>query len=232
MQIHGFNKTTLLDYPEHIASCVFTGACNYRCPFCQNASLVLNPSGQPVIPEDEVLSYLSKRKGIVEGLCITGGEPTLNADLPDFIKKVKGLGLLVKLDTNGSNPDMLKSLVLSGFVDYVAMDIKSSKENYGKAVGLPAFDISNVEASVSFLMEGHVEYEFRTTAVRELISPSDFMQIGMWLSGADKYYLQGYIDSGDLIAGDGLTGYTKNELEPIVSNLRHHFKKIEIRGLD
>ena len=232
MQIHGFNKTTLLDFPEHIAGCVFTGACNMRCPFCQNASLVLHPESEPVIAEDEVLSYLAKRKGILEGLCITGGEPTLNADLPEFIKKVKDLGLLVKLDSNGTNPDMLKSLVLSGLVDYVAMDIKSSKENYGKAAGIPGFDISHVERSVSFLLEGHVEYEFRTTAVRELISPADFMQIGMWLSGADKYFLQGYKDSGDLIAGAGLTGYTKNELEPIVSNIKHHFKKIEIRGLD
>ena len=232
MQIHGFNKTTLLDFPGHIAGCIFTGACNLRCPFCQNASLVLHPQSEPVIPEDEVLSYLAKRKGILEGLCITGGEPTLNKDLPDFIKKVKDLGLLVKLDTNGTNPELLKSLVLSGLVDYVAMDIKSSKESYAKAAGVQGLDISPIEDSVSFLLEGHVEYEFRTTAVKELISPSDFMQIGMWLDGADKYYLQGYKDSGDLIAGAGLSGYSRAELEPIAGNIKHHFKLTEIRGLD
>ena len=232
MQIHGFNKTTLLDYPAHIAACIFTGACNFRCPFCQNAALVLTPAGEPVVDEEEVLSYLSKRKGILEGLCITGGEPTLNKDLPEFIKKVKDMGFLVKLDTNGSDPDLLSGLASKDLLDYVAMDIKSSKEGYAKAIGVPDFDISPIESSVSFLMGSGIEYEFRTTAVRELISPKDFMMIGEWLDGADKYYLQGYKDSGDLIAPEGLSGYIRSELEPIVSNLRSHFKTIEIRGLD
>ena len=139
MQIHGFNKTTLLDYPAHIAACIFTGACNFRCPFCQNAALVLNPAGEPVVDEEEVLSYLAKRKGILEGLCITGGEPTLNKDIPEFIKKVKDLGFLVKLDTNGSNPDLLRELASKDLLDYVAMDIKSSKEDTLSSAVIPFF---------------------------------------------------------------------------------------------
>jgi len=232
MQIHGFNKTTLLDYPEHIASCAFTGACNYRCPYCHNAALVLDPGSQPLIAEEEILSYLSKRKGILEGLCITGGEPTLNKDLPEFIKKVKDLGLLVKLDSNGSNPDMLISLIAGNLLDYIAMDIKSSPENYAKAIGLASYDIAPIEESVSVIMNSGVDYEFRTTAVKELTSPKDFMIIGSWLEGAEKYFLQGYIDSGDVIAPEGLRGYTRAELEPIAANLRPHIKLVGIRGLD
>lgn len=232
MQIHGFNKTTLLDYPAHIAACIFTGACNLRCPFCQNASLVLSPHTQPIIPEEEIFDYLKKRSGILEGLCITGGEPTLQADLPEFIRKVKDLGLLVKLDTNGNNPKMVESLIDEKLIDYVAMDIKSSKEGYSKATGVADLDIAPYEATVDLLVNSGIEYEFRTTAVKELVSVKDFIDIGLWLNGADKYFLQGYKDSGDLIAGDGLTGYTRAELEPIAGNLKAYFKKIEIRGLD
>jgi len=200
MQIHGFNKTTLLDYPGHLACTVFTGSCQFRCPFCHNASLVLNPASQPVIPQEEVLATLKKRQHILEGVCITGGEPTLQADLPLFIEKIKALGLHVKLDTNGDNPAMLKYLVGENLLDYVAMDIKNSPEHYGKSIGLPDFDLTQIRESVTFLKEGHVDYEFRTTVVRQFNKAEDFEAIARWLSGAKVYYLQAFKDSGDLIA--------------------------------
>lgn len=139
MKIHGFNKTTLLDYPEHLAATIFTGGCNFRCPFCHNGGLVLDPDSQPAMPEEEVLKFLQKRRGILQGVCITGGEPTLQPDLEDFIRKVKEMGYLVKLDTNGSRPKVLESLLEKGLLDYVAMDIKASRENYGRAAGVRCF---------------------------------------------------------------------------------------------
>ena len=136
MKIHGFNKTTLLDYPEHLAATIFTGGCNFRCPFCHNGGLVLDPDSQPAISEEEVLKFLQKRRGILQGVCITGGEPTLQPDLENFVRKIKEMGYLVKLDTNGSRPEVLKSLLEKGLLDYVAMDIKASEENYARAAGV------------------------------------------------------------------------------------------------
>lgn len=232
MKIHGFNKTTLLDYPGHLASTIFVGSCNFRCPFCHNATLVLDPGSQPIIDEEEIFDHLKLRKAVLEGVCITGGEPTLMPDLYDFICRLKELSYLVKLDTNGTNPDLVARLANEGLIDYVAMDIKSSPRGYAKATGISNIDISAVKATAAFLMQGPVPYEFRTTAVRELISPDDFMAIGSWLHGAENYYLQGFKDSGDLIAPSGLSGYTRDELEPIKASISDDFKHIEIRGLD
>jgi pyruvate formate lyase activating enzyme len=147
MQIHGFNKTTLLDYPRHLAATVFLGGCNMRCPFCHNSSLVLHPESVPVIPEEDILSYLLKRKNILEGVCITGGEPTLSSKLPDFIEKIRSLGLKVKLDTNGSRPDVLKKLVNDDLINYVAMDIKNSKEKYSLTTGIDNYNTDNITES-------------------------------------------------------------------------------------
>lgn len=232
MQIHGLNKTTLLDYPKHLAATIFTGACNFRCPFCQNASLVLHPSTEPVIPTEEVLDYLKKRSGILEGVCITGGEPTLQPDLADFLLQIRQLGLLIKLDTNGYRPDVLKELLDAKLVDYLAMDIKSAPAHYAEAAGITNFDFEKIAESVTLIRESGLPYEFRTTAVKELISEKDFLAIGQWLSGSTAYYLQGYQDSGDLIAPEGLTPWTRPELEAICEKLRPSFDVVEIRGLD
>lgn len=198
MQIHGFNKTTLLDYPGLVACTLFTGACNFRCPFCQNADLVLDPSSQPVIPEEEILAHLKRRKGITTGVCITGGEPTLNKDLEDFIKKLKDLELKVKLDTNGYRPDVTENLINKGLIDYVAMDIKSSFTRYSEAAGVEV-DTGKIRESIDLLMDKAPDYEFRTTVVKELHDEATFEEIGEMLRGARKYYLQGFIDSERVI---------------------------------
>lgn len=230
MQIHGFNKTTLLDYPKHLAATIFLGGCNFRCPFCHNASLVTKIKTQPTIPVDEVLSTLSKRKGILEGICITGGEPTLYQDLPDFIKDIKSLGFKVKLDTNGSNPTMIKSLINSGLIDYVAMDIKNSKEHYSKSIGY-LYNINPIDESISFLLTNPVEYEFRTTIVREHHTTEDMHSIGKWIRGASAYYLQSYKDSGDVIT-PGLSSHSKDTLMEYVNILTPYVEHVSLRGVD
>lgn len=231
MQIHGFNKTTLLDYPGHLASTIFLGGCNFRCPFCHNASLVLAPADQPTIPEEEIFATLSKRKGILEGVCITGGEPTIYPGLPDFIRKIKDLGLLVKLDTNGNNPQTLKDLVNSHAIDYVAMDIKNSKENYGLSIGIKSFDITQVSESISFLLSSDIDYEFRTTVVKEHHTKEDIIAIGKWIQGAKAYYLQAYKDSGDIIT-PGFSSYSKSELNEFREVLLPYIHTVGVRGID
>ncbi len=217
MIIGGFLPTTLLDYPEKLACTVFTCGCNFRCPFCQNGTLVLGahfgPSGalDTSVPEDtvrealsaapeyerseDILERIKKRKNILEGVCITGGEPTLQKDLPDFLRRIKSLGLLIKLDTNGSRPDVIKSLYQEGLIDYVAMDIKSSRENYPAVSGIPGLSVATIEESAEFLMHCGIEYEFRTTLVKGLHTLADMEAIAAWLNGAKKYYLQSYEDS-------------------------------------
>lgn len=197
MQFHGFQKLTLLDFPGKVACTLFTGGCNFRCPFCHNAGLVTHVE-QAAYPEEAVLSYLEKRKGVLDGVCVTGGEPLLQAGLPAFLERVKALGYAVKLDTNGSFPDRLKALVAAGLVDYVAMDIKNAPEQYALTAGAEV-DLAAVEESVSFLLSGAVDYEFRTTLVAELHTAADMEAIGMWIRGAKRYFLQTFRDSGDLI---------------------------------
>lgn len=229
MKIYGFNKTTLLDYPGHLAASLFLGGCNFRCPFCHNKNLVLNSEKEPYILEDEVLSYLEKRKNILEGVCISGGEPTLNIELESFIRKIKKLGLLVKLDTNGYLPDVLSSLYLDGLIDYVAMDVKSSKENYSRVAGVSLADLSRIERSVEFIKTKVKEYEFRTTVVKELHTASDFKSIGDWLEGASQYYLQSYRETENVISPI-FTSYSKHELDEFCLTLQKYIKKVEIRG--
>lgn len=210
MKIGGFLPTTLLDYPEKLACTVFTYGCNFRCLFCQNGSLVLGTqddlsgaaSAFSTAPDDtqdiDILEHIKKRKNILEGVCISGGEPTLQKDLPDFLRKIKSLGLLVKLDTNGSRPDVIKSLYQENLIDYVAMDIKSSRKNYSAVSGIAGLSIAAIEESVEFLMHSGIAYEFRTTLVKGLHTYDDMEDIAAWLKGAAKYYLQSYEDS-DLI---------------------------------
>ena len=195
MEIHGFNKTTLLDYPGHVACTVFTGHCNMRCPFCHNGDLVLTPGSQPAISEEEFFSFLNKRKNILEGVAITGGEPTIQADLPEFIKRIKEYNLEVKLDSNGMRPEILRKLMDENLVDYFAMDIKSSKSGYSYATGIANFDLGPVEESVSLLMENRVPYEFRTTVLKPFHNTEVFEEIAEWIKDCSQYYLQNYVDS-------------------------------------
>lgn len=231
MQIHGLSKTTLLDYPEHVAATVFTGGCNFCCPFCHNGDLVLHPGKFSAISEEEVFAFLQKRKNVLTGVCITGGEPTLQPDLPDFIRRIKEMGYLVKLDTNGYRPDILKQLLEEKLLDYVAMDIKNSKDKYDTTVGKENLDIRRLEESVTRLKEGRIPYEFRTTVVRELHTKEDFTAIGEWLSGARVYFLQGYRDNENVIQR-GFSAYTKEEMEAFAQILRRHIERVEVRGLD
>ena len=230
MTIKGLAKLTLLDFPERVACTVFTGGCNLRCPFCHNASLAVRAGEVDAIPEDEFFSFLKKRQGILTGVCITGGEPLLNPDIDIFIEKIRALGYAVKLDTNGCFPDRLRDLIDRGLLDYVAVDIKNSRESYGRTVGVDGFDVSDVEETVALLKEGRVSYEFRTTVVSELHSDEDFHSIGKWIEGADKYFLQCFVDSGDLIGG-GLSAPTKEDMERYQHIVKKYVTNTHIRGV-
>lgn len=231
MNIYGLNKTTLLDYPGHLAAVIFLGNCNFRCPFCHNKGLVTELSSSQSLLETDVLDFLLKRKGILEGVCITGGEPTLSKNLPLFIEKIKHMGYLVKLDTNGSNPDVLKVLCNYGLVDYIAMDIKNSKGKYIETSGLNSLDLNRIEDSIYFLMNGTIEYEFRTTVVRELHKKEDFYEIGKWISNCKSYYLQNYKETEGVIS-PGFSSYSKDELLDFVEFLLPLIPSISLRGVD
>ena len=198
MKICGFNKTTLLDYPGRVACTIFLGGCNFRCPFCQNGALVVEPDTQPEYSREEILSFLKKRKGILDGVCVSGGEPTLSAELPDFLHEIKNLGYDIKLDTNGSRPSVVKNLAADGLIDKVAMDIKACPSNYHVLTGVAA-DLDAIRETAMWLLKGDLDYEFRTTVVRELHTEKDFLEISQWLHGAKAYYLQAYRDSDGVL---------------------------------
>ena len=231
MNICGLQKTTLLDYPGRGAATLFTGGCNFRCPFCHNSELLEGPV-EAAYSEEELIAFLRKRKGILEGVCITGGEPTLCPDLEDFIKKIRETGLAVKLDTNGYKPEVLKDLCQKGLVDYVAMDIKASKENYKKVAGVPDLKMERVEESVEFLLQGGIPYEFRTTVVRGLHTSRDFDGIGPWIQGCSQYYLQCFSDSGQILAPGLYSAFTKDEMLGFAGQMRPFVKKTALRGID
>ena len=230
MIIHGFQKMTVLDYPGLVACTVFTAGCNLRCPFCHNARIVTHIEEPDRISEEEVISYLEKRKGLLDGVCVTGGEPLLQPDIADFLRKVKSFGLKVKLDTNGCYPEKLREIVEEGLVDYVAMDIKNSPSRYGETVGIKDFDISPVKKSVEYLKSGVIPFEFRTTLVRELHLLSDMREIGEWIKGADKYFLQGFVDSGDLL-GEGCAAFSPQEMQAMLDAVRIHTPRAALRGV-
>ena len=230
MLIKGLAKLTLLDYPEHVACTVFTGGCNFRCPFCHNASLVERAAMLPDIDKAEFFSFLDKRRGVLDGVCVSGGEPLLMPDLADFLGRIKERGYAVKLDTNGSYPDRLSALIDLGLVDMVAMDIKNSPEKYPLTTGIPAPDIAAVWESADLLMHGTLPYEFRTTVVKELHCAEDFEKIGQWLHGARAYYLQSFLDSGDLLA-TGLHPHTKETLTEFLYLVQKHIPCSYLRGI-
>lgn len=204
MRIHGFQKMTMLDYPGKVACTVFTGGCNLRCPFCHNALLVTGLADCPPCDEEEIFAYLGKRRGILDGVCLTGGEPLMNPDVAELLARIRELGYAVKVDTNGCYPDRLRAIVEAGLVDYVAMDVKNRPEKYAATVGIPGFDTAAVEESVAFLKEGKVDCEFRTTVVAELHTAEDIAAIAQWIAGAPRYFLQCFKPSERMIAGDAL----------------------------
>lgn len=199
MQLFGMEKLSLVDFDGKIAATIFTGGCNFRCGFCHNSPLVLHVDKLPEYSLKEVFDYLEKRKGILEGVCVSGGEPTLNPDLDVLLKDIKNLGYPIKLDTNGTNPYKLKSLVENGLIDYVAMDVKNDKKAYGEIIGIPNYDTKKVEQSVDFLLSGAIPYEFRTTLIKEFHTIENIRLIGEWIKGADKYFLQKFKDSENCI---------------------------------
>jgi len=230
MVLHGLQKMTLLDYPGKVACTVFTGGCNFRCPFCHNARLVTDLSESVRIEDKEIFRFLESRRGLLDGVCVTGGEPLLLPDIVPFIRRIHNMGFAVKLDTNGSFPARLKELVSAGLVDYVAMDVKNSKEKYAKTVGLEAFDLTPVEASVRYLLEGHVAFEFRTTVLKEFHTPADIEALTAWIEGAPRYYLQNFVDSGGLI-GEGLSPLSRAELDALLAAARRRLPAAELRGV-
>ncbi len=230
MRIQGLQKLTLLDFPERTACTVFTAVCNFRCPFCHNASLVVNIPKEAEISEEEFFVFLRKRQGILDGVCISGGEPLLQPDIEQFIRKIKDMGFAVKLDTNGSFPDKLIHMVESGLVDYVAMDIKNSPETYAFTSGTETLDIEVIKKSVSYLKEGHVPYEFRTTVVKHYHSKESFEEIGKWLAGTEKYFLQNFVDSGDLI-GKHTRGCRGEEMKEFLATVQKYIPSAKLRGM-
>jgi pyruvate formate lyase activating enzyme len=231
MKLGGLQKLTLLDFPGKTACTVFTVGCNFRCPFCHNASLVVRPEEQRMYGNDEIMSFLKKRVGVLDGVAITGGEPTLMNGLYDFMKEIKALGYAVKLDTNGTRPEMLKRIVNDGLVDYVAMDIKNSREKYAYTCGLPdSYDISKIEESKNFLMEGKVDFEFRTTVAKPFHEEADFIKMAEWLKGSEKYFLQQFKDSGDII-GDSVSAYSDAEMKRFLDILLPFVPNAQLRGV-
>ena len=235
MILSGLQKLTLLDYPGHVACTVFTGGCDFRCPFCHNALLVLpervqgDPNG-----ETTILAFLKRRQGILDGVAVTGGEPLLHRDIGAFLEKVKALGYAVKLDTNGSFPDRLRELVEAGLVDRVAVDIKNSPALYAKTVGIPSFDLGPVERTKDYLLSGAVEYEFRTTVVKGLYTRESLVEAARWIQGAREYYLQQYKDPGDgqVIASEGLSAFSGEEMHALADAVRPIVPCVQVRGVD
>ena len=232
MFIAGMQKLTLLDFPGVVACTLFTAGCNFRCPWCHNAGLVLpDEMSDRVLESEEVLSFLEKRKGVLDGVCVTGGEPLLQAELPDFLRRVKGLGYRVKLDTNGSFPERLEALVREALVDRVAMDIKNGPSRYAETVGRKNLDLSAVTASKDFLLSDPVDYEFRTTVVRGLHTEESLLEAADWIAGAKQWFLQQFKDSGNLIHGEGLSAYTDGEMRALLETVQKKFPAAQLRGI-
>ena len=229
MTIEGLQKLTLLDFPGRTACTVFLGGCNFRCPFCHNYDLVAEPSA-PLMQEEELLAFLQKRKGLLDGVAITGGEPLMRRELPALLRKIKALGYPVKLDTNGSFPARLKALVEEGLVDYVAMDVKNSPARYGETVGFLKLGLGPVQESVEFLKSGAVDYEFRTTVVQELHGPAELRALAEWLKGAKRYYLQQFKQSVQ-VPDEGLTPPSFQTMQDYLKIVQELVPAAEVRGI-
>lgn len=220
---------TLLDFPQHVACSVFLKGCNFRCPFCYNSSLIEMNDSSDLINEDDFFSFLSSRKGKLDGVAITGGEPLLQPGIIDFIKKIKDMGFKVKLDTNGTSPHLLEILIEEKLIDYVAMDIKNSIEKYPMTAGCHV-NVENVLKSIEILLLGKVDYEFRTTVVKELHDINDFALIGNMIKGASKYYLQSF-QAKESVLDQSLHAYSKDELEECINAVKSFVNLAQIRGI-
>ena len=229
MEIQGLQKMTLLDYPGRVACTVFLGGCDLRCPFCHNGGLVLE-AAPPQLDSGELLSFLKKRVGLLDGVCITGGEPLLRPGLAGLLAQIKELGYPVKLDTNGSHPERLRSLVEAGLIDYAAMDVKNSPQRYGETAGLPGLELTPFRESVSYLLQGTVDYEFRTTVVREFHDADSFKAIGPWIAGARRYFLQSFVDR-DSVLQAGLHPWDRETLASFGDLVRPYVEQVELRGV-
>ena len=230
MEFHGFQKLTLLDFPGKTACTLFTGGCDLRCPFCHNADLVLHPEAAPTVGEAEILAYLERRRGVLDGVAITGGEPLLHPELAPFLRQVRGMGFAVKLDTNGTYPLRLRTLVEEGLLDYVAMDVKASPAAYPAVVGIPNYNTERIAESIRFLLTDAVDYEFRTTVVREFHDLAGMEALGQWIRGAKRHYLQAFKDSGALI-GAGLSPVPKSEMLQMREIMLQYVQACEVRGV-
>ncbi len=230
MKIHGLQKMTLLDFPGRVACTVFLGGCDMRCPFCHNAELI-DGSAPPVMEENELLSFLEKRKGLLDGVAFTGGEPLLRDDLDGLFERIQGLGYPIKLDTNGTHPDRLARLIGKGLVQYVAMDVKNAPERYAETVGVPDFDLAPVRESVRLLLTGKVPYEFRTTVVAEFHDGESIRGIGEWIRGAERYYLQKFTDR-DSVPFAGLHAPSDGDLRAWVKIAEPFVREAGLRGVD
>ena len=230
MKIHGLAKMTLLDFPGRVACTVFLGACDFRCPYCHNFELV-DGSAPPVMDEEDLFSFLEKRKGLLDGVAVTGGEPCLNKDLPALLRRIRQMGYMTKLDTNGNHPDMLKKLLDEDLLDYVAMDIKNSPEKYAMTIGKDKIDLAPIRESISLIMGSKIDYEFRTTVVDEFHKISDFEEIGAMIEGAKRYFIQPFTDR-DTVPFGNLHAPGKADLEAYLALVRRYVPNAELRGAD
>lgn len=230
MKIYGLQKMTLLDFPGKVACTIFTGGCNFRCPFCHNAMLVTELDKDNFYTEEEIFDFLKKRVGILDGVCITGGEPLMQKDIADFIIKVREMGYSVKLDTNGSYPEKLAELIENKLVDYVAMDIKNTPEKYAETIGVKSFNFTPIAKSITLIMNSGVQYEFRTTVVSEFHTIDDIEKIAEYIRDAQGFYLQNFVDSGNLIGKD-LNPVLKADLEKMRQKATQYVVNTNTRGV-
>ena len=231
MRICGLQTLSMVDYPGKLAATVFTGGCNLRCPFCHNALLVTRLEESPTLQQEEVLAFLKRRRGLLDGVVLSGGEPLIQSGVPEFLQKVRSLGFSIKLDTNGCYPDALEALLDQGLADYVAMDVKNTPEHYAQTVGIPDFDPAVIARSAAALAHSGVDYELRTTVVRELHTVADIAAIGAWMQGAPRYFLQCFVDSGALIS-PGFHAPDRADLEKMLQAARPFFGETALRGVD
>ena len=229
MLIHGLQKMTLLDYPGYVACTVFLNGCDFRCPYCHNFELV-NGTAEPIMDEDEFFGFLGKRKGLLDGVCISGGEPLLHKDIETFIRKIREMGYKIKLDTNGYHPDMLKKLIDEELLDYIAMDIKNSIAKYSMTVNIPNIDTTTIKKSISIIMNSGVDYEFRTTVVGGLHEMDDFEQIGPMIQGAKAYYLQQFT-MRDTVPSRELYSPSPEDMEAFLKVVKKYVDPALLRGV-
>ena len=230
MVLHGLQKMTLLDFPGRVACTVFLGGCDFRCPFCHNFELA-DGTAKPVMDDAELFAFLEKRRGLLDGVAVTGGEPCLHPELPELLRRVRDMGYAVKLDTNGAHPDRLEAILREGLADYVAMDIKNSPEKYARTAGLERLDLAPVRRSVQLLMASPADYEFRTTVVDELHEAHDFEAIGAWIAGAKRYFLQAFTDR-DSVPFANLHAPSAEKLRAYADIARRFVPDTRLRGVD